>query len=1329
MLTELLTAAKFEPREAVGLCGGDGPRLATVINWLGGRTAPAATASAEAGFRYFVQTLQRKVGGPLHSDDEWAAALRAAQREGAGRGRAGRGLSDRLDPKGHFVRAHLPDLRAQGGLVGRQDERATIRAFVHDPAPGAPTYLCWHAELAVGKTALLADCVKRPPPDVDILNFFVSGTRGTATRKAFTRELGEQIRAFLHRNELSVPNPRDPREWADLLGEAAAKSARRGRKLLLVVDGLDEDAAWADAGHDADGKAGGADGSAGADRSTKTAGAVHEGSIAALLPDRPVSGLRIIVSLRQSTRLPGDLPAGHPLRRRECLRVLGPCERAAEIGRATEVEVDRLRASGLGRTVMGLLAAAGGGLRVVDLAELAEAPFDEVDRLVHGADGRGIVLDDPVAGTYALRTEVLRSVRHELGPTGMGRHTELLHTWAGNWRAVGWPGGTPPYLLTDYLGLLDDPARRAEYVLDARRQVRGVAVAGHDIVLAQIDALGQDFSYGRTTDAGRLGPAARLAASRALLRRAAPQVPPEASALFVGLGDVPRARALARSAVRPVVKAARLARVAVEVSRSGLPGAVPIAEEAARWAADADREFPLPAPDADAYAELAVAAHDLRALDETAGDAARDLLRAVVLSGAADVETLVAAADGLSEDDDQGWVMALETRADDLGMGGPRARAAAVDIWATVARRLPSRRSCAGCRPRTRLATVGDWAGIAHGLPFCRPCALCRITSLCEEPDPSDGLATVDILALAASALAGRPVKARDLLKGALRRLSTALADPDALSPADQAHLGRELSTTLARVARAVIDTGNGRYALDELKELMTTHRDTLRAGLLGDDLAERGEADILSFEQLTAAALAARREEDRENLRAARREKDAERRKLAQQRAGRTAQQPKATGGRRPPRPAKPSPDLPTAPENDRGHDNGPPEHVALLREAGQLVRSGNHLLGRERLEAAIRLTPPVRTAGTTGATGSGWTPALARALGVIGEFAQAELLASAVPGRGDRARHLAALSMGCAQGGHGPEARRYAREAARLSIGAADPALRGQAAQALAHAGEAADAEELAGRKEPGDTMSTGARRAQIRRSLTVVAAGLARRAPGTAARLVGPQVVRLTPEPGFGSPLDPVPQLAELLLAFPDVRRPGSALREAIDGATDLLKKHPQQWSPQALTVLALLEGLKWYPEPPFDAGSALAWCRTLAPDHVPYAELAVLAAVKGDTAEARRLADAAPTAGGRAAALAALATRLAGVPVTLDADRASQDSTVRLCLALAHATGDGSPPDETAARSLVRELLAGEGWSRAIPLLPRLAPEALVPLAELVRAHGPDAAGTG
>ncbi|MBB5938431.1 hypothetical protein [Streptomyces zagrosensis] len=75
------------------------------------------------------------------------------------------------------------------------------------------------------------------------------------------------------------------------------------------------------------------------------------------------------------------------------------------------------------------------------------------------------------------------------------------------------------------------------------------------------------------------------------------------------------------------------------------------------------------------------------------------------------------------------------------------------------------------------------------------------------------------------------------------------------------------------------------------------------------------------------------------------------------------------------------------------------------------------------------------------------------------------------------------------------------------------------------------------------------------------------------------------------------------------------------------------------------------------------------------------------------------------------------------MVLATDRAAQGATVRLCLALAHAAGDGNAPNEGAARLIVRQLLTGEGWAYAIPLLPQLAPKALVPVGELVWAHGP------
>ncbi|MET9209271.1 hypothetical protein ABZW38_29550 [Streptomyces bacillaris] len=102
---------------------------------------------------------------------------------------------------------------------------------------------------------------------------------------------------------------------------------------------------------------------------------------------------------------------------------------------------------------------------------------------------------------------------------------------------------------------------------------------------------------------------------------------------------------------------------------------------------------------------------------------------------------------------------------------------------------------------------------------------------------------------------------------------------------------------------------------------------------------------------------------------------------------------------------------------------------------------------------------------------------------------------------------------------------------------------------------------------------------------------------------------------------------------------------------------------------------------------------------------------------------------------------MATYLAGVPVIVPAADgwAPQDTSVLRFLALADALSTEGPEgseglegfyatrDEPEARRLVREVLAGEHWRYALPLLPRLAPEALPRLAELSLVHGAVGAG--
>lgn len=410
-----------------------------------------------------------------------------------------------------------------------------------------------------------------------------------------------------------------------------------------------------------------------------------------------------------------------------------------------------------------------------------------------------------------------------------------------------------------------------------------------------------------------------------------------------------------------------------------------------------------------------------------------------------------------------------------------------------------------------------------------------------------------------------------------------------------------------------------------------------------------------------------------------------------------------------------------PRAEESHQGtladqHERDPqtPRHVALLRQARLLVQHGDLLLGRERLEEALRRLP---TRTTPAASERRWTAALLQGLGVVGEFTSAEQLISAAHRATYECRHLAALSIGAAQGGYEVEARRYAQAAAQLAGDSHDPVLRGITAQALAHAGEVDAAEEMATRTDPADAMRAGARQAQFRQSLTAVAAGLAHRDPEAAARLIEPIAQAVELRLTHGSPLAPLPQLAGLLLASPDIRGPGPHIRELLGRASAFVSGPRQQWHPPSAVLLALLERLHCVPDTADVAEAVHGWVPTLPRDQLPYAEMALLKAVEGDLDDAMRIAEAATTSEMRSSALGAVATHLAGAEVTLSVDPASVDASIRLHLALAHAGRDRSTHDEAAARALVLKLLTTDSWASTIPLLPRVAPESLAPLAEL------------
>ncbi|WP_159048708.1 hypothetical protein [Streptomyces sp. NRRL F-4489] len=1135
-----------------------------------------------------------------------------------------------------------------------------MNAFISDARSTAPSYLCWHADSPVGKTVLLADYVQRPPLNTDVLNFFVSA-HGTDTRAEFEKHMADQIRALLRSPE--QPMPRGVQQWKRLFAAAAETSRKHGRKLLLVVDGLDDDVAWSGLT---------AAGEPPATGGTSLPGIVR-GSIAALLPAAPPPGMRVIVSFRRGVRYPDDLPARHPLRQRAHLRALAPVEGVRQVRRDP---------AALGESVAGLLAASGGGLRTADLAELAGLPPDWVNRLIQGPAGRSLILDDPVAQTYVLaHPSLAQAIREDLGDQVIAQHTRALLAWSRRWRTAGWPPGTPPYPLTHQLRLLTSAAERAAYVLDMPRLRRLASTAGPEKALAQLDALEEEISPSDTAP-GDLAVLVPLIAARALLRRESREVPPGAPALLVRLGEVERARGVARSAPTMAARAMHLADVAVEMTYAKREGADAVALEAAQWLSRTDQGFPGGYQDTESSKRFLEAARTLMSLNDLG--AARTLLRAVIHDKAAGTETLATAVGLLATANDADGVIALYERAENLSEGGVRDRAAAVDLWGALARAVPSLSSDAGG----------------------------RIVAICEKLGPSDGLEAADVLARAASALSRLPARrqrmAQEAARDALARITEALADPDALPEDDQAHLGRELAGTLARLAQAVDDDAMPptRYALKEISRLLESLPEGLLTGVLGDVIPERALLLIEAREERQEQEAEAASANARDKKNAARRKKYAER---AHKEPGGVQRQDRPASRHRLPAGLRPS------------HDGPQRDDVLLLHEADTQLEAGNLLRSRELLETALRASP---APSSYPPVPEDWTVSLSQALGFTGDSRKAETLVADLAGARDRALHLAALSLGCSLGGRMNAGGRYAHEAARLTSGNTDPALMNVVAQALAHAGDGPAALATA----------TGRTATQKRQALTAVAAGLTRHCPEEAARIAEPLTEDLIRRIDAGSPLRTLPELAALLLAYPDIRQPDTRLHEALQLASLRLSETPPPRHAPSMTVLTLLQRLGCLPERDSHAVASLtnSWQHSLQPGGESCAELALLSAVDGDTTALWRHAEAARTPDGRATALYAAAAYLAGAPVTLATDSRAGDRVVRTCLALALASGDGSPPAEATARRLVRDLLGTDSWTHTIPLLPQLAPGALRHLSLIARdpdrrADGPGVGG--
>ncbi|MFE5738859.1 hypothetical protein [Streptomyces celluloflavus] len=1273
MLSSLFTCSGLGLRQASRKSG---VPLGALRAWKDGKSAPGT--SHEDDFWSVVRLLRQTADRESPTDAQWAEALRAAQLEGAAN-----------QAQQRYVGVHHPaDEVPATPARDRTAERAVMDTFAWETGAEAPAYLCWCADAPVGKTALLADYVLRhPPATVDIVSYFVSPAHRTDTLAAFETELARQLGTFL--GEHPAHPPQGAAGWSRLFGRAAAKSSREKRNLLLVVDGLDDDVAWP--GDVAD-------------------------SIAGLLPSAPPPGMRVLVSLRSSVRPPDDLPSDHPLRDMAYQHPLWPVAGAAHVRQPLPDP------AALGESVAGLLGVSGGGLCTADLADLVGLRADRLDRLFQGPAGRALVLDDRVAGTYRLAGPQLeREVREGLGDTGVAQYAQKLIAWVRSWQDAGWPAATPTFPLAAPPALFSDTAARTAYALDPGRLYRISVAAGVGVALDQLSAFEASFDDA-SDDLAALVP---LAAARDMVRREAREVSEGVPPLMTRLGDAARARGLALSAPTSTARAVHLSDMAVELAFAKRPGVDAVVREAVeclsqnRAAHDSSGNHPL----VDVWARLLASGVEIR---KAAGSgAARPLLLAVVGGHGAGVGELAESGRLLAEFGDLDLMPVLIARAEMLSAGNARARAASVDLWVALARAKAVDSKCAGD----------------------------RIEDICAELERDDVLGAANVLAASASALArlpaSRPHKAAALAREAQALVFGLLpaAKTGLPSEEDQAHLHPELKGALTRLAQAVVDTKATKEGLRRLKRQLGCLPESLSVDVLGELMAERGQWIVREAEKRLDHEEQERAEKEAERDERPRAEKQAERREQDRKNDHyKRAQSQRKAEGRSAPvsvfeAPPQPRTPLSTPPRRAPAHrrtwglpvsaddPQTTPPHRRLLQEAADRLCAGNREESRELLEAALRTAPRLQApAGAEGPCDPElWSADLCQALGTMGRFDDAAALVAQSAEPGGQARHLAALSLGCSLGGHSGEGADYAAAARELLPDGADPVLAARVNQALAYAG----AESVA------LVPITGGTSAQRRQADAAVAVGVARHRPEEAVCLaegLAAKLARRIAAPNRTGPFRVLPELATLLLAAPDVLPSGSRLRNALHQAVREVTGSPAPQHAATMTVLTLLGRLGCLSDETAEAAVGRWRCRLRrGPGSGP--EIALLAAVDGDTDLAWRHAESLRTPAEQSLALGAVAAHLAGAETPLTTDPQADDRMVRLCLALARAATRDGPSRRGSARHTVHRLLRTGGWTRAFPALPGTAPEALPHLAAIAlharrqRAPEPDRSTNG
>ncbi|PZT69015.1 hypothetical protein DN402_16905 [Streptomyces sp. SW4] len=228
--------------------------------------------------------------------------------------------------------------------------------------------------------------------------------------------------------------------------------------------------------------------------------------------------------------------------------------------------------------MLGLVAAAGGGLSSDDLAHLAHTRPLRVRRTLAGVTGRLFRTSsgvwDRAQESYLLAHEEIQSTALELlTETELAAYRERIHVWADLYRSSGWPADTPEYLLRGYPQLLratSNGDRLVALASDPARHQRLWHTSGSNLdALTEITAAFETLRAHAGPGGPDISAALVLAIRRDLLHHNSSNIPVHLVTTWALLGHTDRAIniALAYPDVHKQVQA--LTRAACTLARNG----------------------------------------------------------------------------------------------------------------------------------------------------------------------------------------------------------------------------------------------------------------------------------------------------------------------------------------------------------------------------------------------------------------------------------------------------------------------------------------------------------------------------------------------------------------------------------------------------------------------------------------------------------------------------------------------------------------------------------------------------------------------------------------